>query len=878
LAKEEAEPKHKSDEAKTKESTLKTETIGKVGRPKTKTKTKSKQGDEPETRNAVFKIIFYLDEQCEEITDCANVSTYFKEDEDESEELQMSVEDAVSPLPTEVVDLTPTRSTRGKKINYLEMHTGKLSPQNMFRPGEGPSEKKTKASPIKAKNILSKRKTRGSVTIEEQSTGNEEVTETDAVHPRFIGKKVPFEAECLDDHSVIQKVEEQKANEQATEYDDQPELPEKQTKKKGKAKKVAKNLPASKDQESRTSEIKVEQVLPVVEEEVIETKIKEVEKEETEENEPAENNDEQDDNIIQNKKGKTSKSLSVKRLGTNKIFSARRKRDCRTEAGDPLRKVVKKKILKAKPKVVLKENPADVSIEIPPVSEVKNAKGEEKFDSLPEALIKPTKTHEKVKPKTISALHKKKPKVKALKTINSNKQPLPNEPEEKQKEDILQTEELQDDTKLGSEPKQKKGKTDETNVGNKKNKTLNVNKIKHTNQTALNKKVIKKKEDVKKVKAKLMTEVSAETVIEPADGKNITKKIKNKPDASKETEKISSVKLTEKARKSSVDHETSSEPSIKKKGKSNLASVERNADPIEKDNLKDQESKKGENKSGPIKKKAKNIIKAQKVLVDQKASPLPSSKKGKTKELKTSNEIINTTEEETSSKSNNKPKKAKPVPNDETGTLTSKDKEIPEAEEDAIEIKEKGKGKVKIKKDPLPELSSELKPITDIKQAPKRKQEALTEKLPTQKKIDNKKAKTVVSKKRTRANAPSTRSINTKGVEHSPINKVPIKKKQPVKTATEETLESLKPQTEEDDKTMEPTAKGVKRITNRTSSKDTEIEAKRVKVDDEVSFISPKVVKQKAPAKKTKDAPVESGSPVMKLIQGVGRRLGLLKK
>merc|ERR1712129_618082 len=156
----------------------------------------------------------------------------------------------------------------------------------------------------------------------------------------------------------------------------------------------------------------------------------------------------------------------------------------------------------------------------------------------------------------------------------------------------------------------------------------------------------------------------------------ITKKIKNKPDASKETVQISSVKLTEKARKSSVDHETSSEPSIKKKGKSKLASVETNADPIEKDNLKDQESKKGENKSVPIKKQAKNIIKAQKVLVDQKASPLPSSKKGKTKELKTSNEIIDTTDEETSSKSNNKPKKAKPVPNDETGTLTSKDKQI----------------------------------------------------------------------------------------------------------------------------------------------------------------------------------------------------------
>lgn len=628
----------------------------------------------------------------------------------------------------------------------------------------------------------------------------------------------------------------------------------------------------------------------------------------------------------------------MKRLGTNKIFSARRKRDCRTETGDPLRKVVKKKILKPKPKVVLKENPANVSIDKPLVSE--NTKGEKKIDSIPEA-----KTCEKVKPKTIGALHKKKPKVKVMKNMKSNKRPLPIETEESletQKEDVSQTEELQNDAKLCSESKQNKGKIEETTIG--KNKTVSVNKIKQTNQTVSKKKVIIKKGDAKSVKSE-KAGVSAES-IDQTDDENITKKVKNKEEASKEALKSNSVKLTEKARKSSDIHEISSEPSIRKKGKSKLATVETNANLIEIDNLKEQETQKNEKKAGPIKKQAKKNIKAQKVLTDQKASSEPSSKKGKMKELKTSNKIITMPDEETSIQSNNKGKKTKSVPNDEIGTvplkgiIPSKNKKNPDIKEDAIEIKGKGKGKGKVKKDPLPEssseekpitdikqapkkkkeagkvkkdplkelsseekpitdlkqapkqkqetgkvkkdplpaLSSEEKPITDTKQAPKRKQEALTEKPSTQKKTENKKAKTVVSKKRTRANAPSTRSINTKGVEHSPINKVPIKKKQPVKAAAEETLAPSKPQTEGHDKTMEPKGKGVKRITNRTLSKDTEMEAKRVKVDDEVSFVSPKVVKQKAPPKKTKVAPVESGSPVMKLIQGVGRRLGLLKK
>merc|ERR1712062_606964 len=52
---------------------------------------------------------------------------------------------------------------------------------------------------------------------------------------------------------------------------------------------------------------------------------------------------------------------------------------------------------------------------------------------------------------------------------------------------------------------------------------------------------------------------------------------------------------------------------------------------------------------------------------------------------------------------------------------------------------------------------------------------------------DSKKAKPTLSKKRTRANAPSTRSINIKGVATSNVAKSPAKKKlAPVKAPADE--------------------------------------------------------------------------------------------
>ena len=67
----------------------------------------------------------------------------------------------------------------------------------------------------------------------------------------------------------------------------------------------------------------------------------------------------------------------------------------------------------------------------------------------------------------------------------------------------------------------------------------------------------------------------------------------------------------------------------------------------------------------------------------------------------------------------------------------------------------------------------------------KRKHEDIDNKIKDTK-GDSKKAKPVLSKKRTRANAPSTRSINIKGVERQNIAKTPAKKKQPVKAPADD--------------------------------------------------------------------------------------------
>merc|ERR1712192_394242 len=88
---------------------------------------------------------------------------------------------------------------------------------------------------------------------------------------------------------------------------------------------------------------------------------------------------------------------------------------------------------------------------------------------------------------------------------------------------------------------------------------------------------------------------------------------------------------------------------------------------------------------------------------------------------------------------------------------------------------------------------------------------------------ESKKAKPVMPKKRTRANAPSTRSINVKGVESQNIARAQTKKKQPLKAAAEDISKTPVPQNEKQEK----------------PAKATKNDAKRVKVDDEISFISP---------------------------------------
>ena len=136
-------------------------------------------------------------------------------------------------------------------------------------------------------------------------------------------------------------------------------------------------------------------------------------------------------------------------------------------------------------------------------------------------------------------------------------------------------------------------------------------------------------------------------------------------------------------------------------------------------------------------------------------------------------------------------------------------------------------------------------------------------------KADSKKAKPALSKKRTRANAPSTRSINIKGVESQNIVKAPTKKKSPIKAPADDITTTPASQNEKQEK----------------PAKATKNDAKRVKVDNEISFTSPKVSKttiEKPAAGKKGNASkidrVEEGSPVMKLLQAAGRRLGILKK
>merc|ERR550532_3655812 len=114
------------------------------------------------------------------------------------------------------------------------------------------------------------------------------------------------------------------------------------------------------------------------------------------------------------KKAKTGKSLSVQRLGTVKIFSARRKRDCRTETADPLRKVMKKKVVKPK---IEKAAAMQIVSNIKSDLEVSKTVPEAENPLVESSLLSSPTSLEKSTPKTIGALHKKKPKVKVVKNL-----------------------------------------------------------------------------------------------------------------------------------------------------------------------------------------------------------------------------------------------------------------------------------------------------------------------------------------------------------------------------------------------------------------------------------------------------------------------------
>merc|ERR1712037_963031 len=116
--------------------------------------------------------------------------------------------------------------------------------------------------------------------------------------------------------------------------------------------------------------------------------------------------------------GKTGKSLSVQRLGTVKIFSARRKRDCRTETADPLRKVMKKKVVKPK---IEKAAAMQIVSNIKSDLEVSKTVPEAENPLVESSLLSSPTSLEKSTPKTIGALHKKKPKVKVVKNLPKKK-------------------------------------------------------------------------------------------------------------------------------------------------------------------------------------------------------------------------------------------------------------------------------------------------------------------------------------------------------------------------------------------------------------------------------------------------------------------------
>merc|ERR1711997_1179638 len=106
-------------------------------------------------------------------------------DIDEEEDIEIQFKEPCAE-GTKSPDPSPSRSTRGKKINYLEMHTGKLSPQSMIRTGEKVNDGKEKSSPTKTDAMSKKGKAVRKICLDGQDEDA-----TDAVHRRLNGRKVP---------------------------------------------------------------------------------------------------------------------------------------------------------------------------------------------------------------------------------------------------------------------------------------------------------------------------------------------------------------------------------------------------------------------------------------------------------------------------------------------------------------------------------------------------------------------------------------------------------------------------------------------------------------------------------------------------------------
>jgi len=541
------------------------------------------------------------------------------------------------------------------------------------------------------------------------------------------------------------------------------------------------------------------------------------------------------------KKAKTGKSLSVQRLGTNKIFSARRKRDCRTEPVDPLRKVMKKKVVKPK-----KEN---VALHI--VSSIKSGKEDAKVVQKAQtpAESSPAQSLEK-STAAISPLHKKKPKAKIVKSSlkktttdddagNATVKALNLPPPKKAQRTSSIVDGDKDALRKKDKPAQKQTRAAsidaKPSLNNKKNETVSE---KSGNQ---GKAISKDDKEVGKSKGEnKVTKKSAEEAITSA-GKSAS------PVKRKNSAQTDSKAVQPKIQKAQTKVE---EPIPKAKGgkktnKTISAGKVEDSEGNEEAKIatKDTKNKQPEkvkvkvsvtlSKDSEPQKEKTNVKKVPEKKIPKKGTPSNTKDDSSPASLPPPGKRKDDTKEK-----NNKDATPKTVSEQ---TTASKKVETPTTEAKPKESEAVSKGT----KRKLEEVSSNIK----------------------ESKSDSKKAKPVLSKKRTRANAPSTRSINIKGVVTSNVAKSPAKKKlAPVKAPADEISTTPAPPKEK-------------------QAKVSKSDAKKVKVDDEISFKSPtkKNVEKKTVAKKGKTSKVEEveevgGSPVMKLLQAAGRKLGILKK